>query len=247
MTEMGRVLIADDYETFLFSTADLLRKEGFVCDCAVDSETAKKLLKENQYDVMIADIRMPGNTDLEFIHELPTIAEGLPIILVTAFPRLKHAIQSVQLPVVAYLVKPPDMKELVEHVRVSAERSRVRRAVGLARQQLQTWRKELDNIEKLADAKEDHGTFVPVDAYLTLTLQNIVDSLSGLRSLTEAFADIRGEQQVCRLLNCPRATRLTEGLKETIKVLEKTKRSFKSKELGELRSKLEELLQEGVD
>lgn len=239
---MGRVLIADDEETFLFSTADLLRKEGYICDCAVDSDTAKRLLVENQYDVMIADIRMPGNTDLEFIHELPNIAEGLPIILVTAYPSLKSAIQSVRLPVIAYLVKPLDVGELIGHIRASAERSKVRRAVGIARQQLQSWRKELDNIEKLADAKEDHATFVPVDAYLTLTLQNIVESLSGLRTLTESIADISGEQQVCRLLNCPRATRLNEGLKETIRVLEKTKRSFKSKELGELRRRLESLL-----
>jgi len=239
---MGRVLIADDEETFLFSTADLLRKEGYTCDCAVDSDTAKRLLVENQYDVMIADIRMPGNTDLEFIHELPNIAEGLPIILVTAYPSLKSAIQSVRLPVIAYLVKPLDVGELIGHIRASAERSKVRRAVGIARQQLQSWRKELDNIEKLADAKEDHATFVPVDAYLTLTLQNIVESLSGLRTLTESIADISGEQQVCRLLNCPRATRLNEGLKETIRVLEKTKRSFKSKELGELRRRLESLL-----
>ncbi len=242
MAEMGRVLIADDEETFLFSTADLLRKEGYTCDCAVDSDTAKRLLVENQYDVMIADIRMPGNTDLEFIHELPNIAEGLPIILVTAYPSLKSAIQSVRLPVIAYLVKPLDVGELIGHIRASAERSKVRRAVGIARQQLQSWRKELDNIEKLADAKEDHATFVPVDAYLTLTLQNIVESLSGLRTLTESIADISGEQQVCRLLNCPRATRLNEGLKETIRVLEKTKRSFKSKELGELRRRLESLL-----
>ncbi len=203
MADLGRVLIADDEETFLFSTADLIRKEGYTCDCAVDSDAARRLLAENQYDVMIADIRMPGNDNLEFIHELPTIAQGLPIILMTAYPSLKSAIQSVRLPVVAYLVKPLDMGELIGHIRASAERSKVRRAVGIARQQLQSWRKELDNIEKLADAKEDHATFVPVDAYLTLTLQNIVESLSGLRTLTESIADISGEQQVCRLLNCP--------------------------------------------
>ena len=47
----------------------------------------------------------------------------------------------------------------------------------------------------------------------------------------------------CRLLDCPRLAVLTDSLKETIDVLEKTKKAFRSKELGSLRTKLEGVLE----
>ena len=119
MTNLGRILIADDEEIFLNSMADLLRREGYECGCAPDAIVAAELLRSNDYDLLIADIKMEGNFELEFIQDLPQIAAGMPVILVTGYPSMKSAIQSVQLPVVAYLVKPFEFKELLEQVEKS--------------------------------------------------------------------------------------------------------------------------------
>jgi len=119
MTDLGRILIADDEHTFLDSMADLLRREGHQCDCAPNAIVAADLLRRNDYDLLIADIKMEGNFELELIRDIPQIAGGMPVILVTGHPSLKSAIQSVQLPVVAYLVKPFEFKELLIHVQSS--------------------------------------------------------------------------------------------------------------------------------
>ena len=119
MTKLGRILIADDEEIFLNSMADLLRREGYECGCAPNAIVAAELLRSNDYDLLIADIKMEGNFELEFIQDLPQIATGMPVILVTGYPSMKSAIQSVQLPVVAYLVKPFEFKELLEQVQKS--------------------------------------------------------------------------------------------------------------------------------
>ena len=116
MTNLGRILIADDEEIFLNSMADLLRQAGYQCDCAPDAIVAAELLRGAEYDLLIADIKMEGNFELEFIQDLPQIATGMPVILVTGYPSMKSAIQSVQLPVVAYLIKPFEFKELLEQV-----------------------------------------------------------------------------------------------------------------------------------
>lgn len=116
MAELGRILLADDEELFLHSTADLLRRQGYECDCAVDARTAVEMLGKKSYDLLIADIKMPGNPDLEFIKELPRIAEGMPAILVTGYPSLNSAIQSIQLPVVSYLIKPFEFSDLLAQV-----------------------------------------------------------------------------------------------------------------------------------
>jgi PAS domain S-box-containing protein len=122
MISAGRLLLVDDEETFLRSTAALLRREGYECVCASDAATAAKLLREDGYDVLITDIKMPGNIDLELVRELPHIATGVPVILVTGYPSLQTATAAVQLSVVAYLVKPFDFSELLANVRSALAR-----------------------------------------------------------------------------------------------------------------------------
>jgi len=73
MAELGRILIADDEETFLFSTADLLREEGYECECASDSKTVIEMVKASRYDVLITDINMPGNSELELLKDISKV------------------------------------------------------------------------------------------------------------------------------------------------------------------------------
>lgn len=244
MADLGRVLIADDEETFLYSTAELVRQHGYHCDCAVDAETAADMLKAGEYDTLVADIKMPGNPNLELVQSVPTLAKGLPVILVTAYPSLRSAVQSIQLPVVAYMVKPIEIDDLLGKIRSGVQRSRTFRAVNKGQERLADWRRELEGIEAAMDAGPDASgvSGVPLNTFLTLTLRNIVGCLADLKQLVEALTTSAAEGDACHLLNCPRPLALNAALAETIAVLEKTKSAFKSKDLGELRKKLERLV-----
>ncbi len=239
MNVLGRILIADDEKSFLNSTADLLRREGYECNCSTDAETAVRMLKTSSYDLLIADINMPGNLELELVKELPKISEGMPVILVTGNPSLDSAIKSIKLTVAAYMVKPLEFKELLAQVKISIERYRAYRSVLSTSQRLQEWRKDLDGIEKLVSNVSGSTSSVPINTFFVLTLRNIVDSLLDLKHLAEELAKQGDEQYVCNLLECPRLTELENGLTESVDVLKKTKGAFKSKDLGELRKKLE--------
>ncbi len=122
MAGSGHILIADDDETFLQSTADLLRREEYVCDCASDARAVIEILRLARYDLLITDINMPGNTGLELIKNLPKNAEGMPVILVTGNHLINTEIQSLQPPVVACMHKPLDFDKLLAQVRISMER-----------------------------------------------------------------------------------------------------------------------------
>jgi CheY-like chemotaxis protein len=245
MADMGRILIADDEETFLFSTADLLRREGYECDCAPDAETSVEMLRNVRYDLLIADIKMPGNSQLEFISELPSIVEGLPVILVTGYPSINSAIQSLQLPVVAYMPKPVDFDQLLSHVQNAITQSRISHAVYYLQQRLQESHEGLTDIRNISVSAPGHAS-LPVDAFLELTFHNIIGALADLMHVTESFAKQEARSEICHLLNCPKLIELTNALEDTIDVLEKTKNSFKSKELGELRQKLERIVKNKI-
>jgi len=244
MAETGRILVADDDETFLLSTADLLRREGYYCDCAPDAAAAEKLLRAGRYDVLIADIRMPGNSDLEFVRSLPDTARGMPVILVTGYPSLGTAIESIRLPVVSYLVKPVDFDELLDRVRVAMQYSGTYEAVDATRTRVADWNQDLARLEHLMRLSRSDAAPLSTGAFINLTMSNIIGALWDLKSLTESIASRHGEPAACHLLNCPRPAALIEGIAQAVEVLEKTKRAFKSKELAELRRKLEGLIKE---
>lgn len=244
MSDTGRILIADDDETFLLSTADLLRKEGYDCDCAQDAATAAEMLCKDEYELIIADIRMPGNDELQFIRELPSIIEGVSVILVTGYPSVSTAIEAVKLPVVAYLVKPIDWVELLTHTQIAISGYRTYRTVDDAQVRLKDWSEKLEALSDNVKQKAGESGQFPMESFFSLTAKNIVGSLADLYVIMASIGGKNIEPYPCHLLNCPRIEGLTEAIVETIEILEKTKSSFKSKQLSELRKKLENVLKE---
>jgi YesN/AraC family two-component response regulator len=242
MTLLGNILIADDEETFLESTADLLRLKGYECTTVSNAGKATELLMENNYDLLIADIKMPGNPELELIETVSRLTKGLPVILVTGYPTLKTAIMSIKLPVVGYLLKPIELTDLLDLIQVALEHSRLRHSTLKTQAQLKTWNDELANLVMTIDASKGQLSQITVESYLNITLHNIIDSINSLKNITEAMAGAKNVNYACDLLNCPRDKAFYGIIEEVINTIKNTKRSFKSNDLGALRIKLEELL-----
>lgn len=123
--DTARLLLVDDDEMFLQSTAELLRREGYTCDVATDAASASELLMTRAYHALLTDIRMPGNTAMEFIEASREKFAELPVIVVTGYPSVSTAVTSLRLAAVDYLLKPVELSEL---------KRAVERAVGRGRQ-----------------------------------------------------------------------------------------------------------------
>ncbi len=236
-------MFADDEEGFRGPIAKMLQKDGYECDCASDAREVVEKLEENSYDLLITDICMPGNVELELVKELPKVADGMPVILITGYPSVDSAVESIGLAVTAYLIKPFKFDVLRDHVEKAIVNSRAYRALTNTRKRLQKWDKDLDTIKTLINVEADNASSVAINTFYDLTLQNIVDCLMELKHLTDTLILQGDEQYVCNLLNCPSLKTFKGGLFETVKVLKKTKNAFKSKDLAELRKKVETILE----
>jgi len=244
MSTMGRILIADDEDFFLKPTTDLLSNEGYECSNSHDAESALAKLKKSRFDLLIADVHMPGNSELELFKELQEIAEGMPVILVTGNPSLEIATKSIQLPVTAYMTKPLDFEMLLKHVKSSISNYKTYCSVQNTSQRLQEWQKELASIKDLIKKTSDATSSIPIQTFFKLTFRNIAESLLDMEHLIEGLDSGSDEQYACNLLDCPSLTKMKSGLEETMEVLRKTRESFKSKELAKLRSKLDTIVKE---
>lgn len=240
MTPRGRILLADDEATFLSSTAELLTREGFECVTVPDGKEALAEAAKGDFDLLITDLEMPGNSDLELVRRIAESSGGLPVIILTGYPSVRSAIACVELPVAAYLIKPVAFPELLARVQSAVQRFRSYRALESAERRLRDWRQEF---ETLAKVKNDGVPAPAIDVFLSLTLRNVMGSLTDLDQLGRALSGRSVATHPCQLMNCPRGAQLQEAIRETVDVLEQTKSAFKSKQLGELRHKLELLLE----
>ena len=234
----GRILLADDDRTFSLATADLLREQGFEVESVGDSEAALKRTAEQQFDLLITDLEMPGNADLQLVREIGERGNGLPVILLTGYASVRSAIACVELPVAAYLTKPIEFPLLLEKARGAVTRFRAYQAMHHAESRLKQYR---DEFAQASTAPVPSGSS-PVDVFLTLTLRNVMGSLTDLEQLGKALSQQPVGSHPCQLLNCPRGSQLRDAVVETVKILEETKGAFKSKTLGDLRHRLELML-----
>jgi CheY-like chemotaxis protein len=234
-----RILIADDEPSFALRLSLLLEHEGYRCETVPDGGAARERLHQERFDVLIADIHMPGNETLELVKEGPL--DGVAVVLVSGEPTLETAIEAIRLPVFGYLVKPFRLEVLKVEIERALELLELHNTVERARARLGGWAEELDIAGKLSSLSQ-RSSSLPVEAYVETTIRNVTAALVDVARITAGIAAKRsGEIDVCRFFQCPRLAQYREAVNETIEVLEKTKRSFKSKDLGLLRQKLEVL------
>ena len=120
--QAGRILIADDDPDLLRTTSTLLSRYGFDVHCVSNGHDASAALGEDRFDLLLADINMPGNRNLELLERSNEGAKLTPIILITAEPSIATAVKAVRSSVIDYITKPYRMRELVARLRAVLRR-----------------------------------------------------------------------------------------------------------------------------
>jgi len=246
MNEGSSILIVDDEAAFLESTAELLRRDGYRCDCAKDTNQAIAKLERNSYDLLISDIKMPGNQDLRIVREAQQISDGVPVILVTAYPSVETAMSAVELPVAAYVTKPVDHERLRAHVETSIARSRGYRKVSQVRRLLEECVKDLRETEQQRTSIRQGEATITRDL-LPTTIRTLSQCLATLVELETKTTSREPDIKLCEILGCPQWRTHRGAIMKTIEVLKETRKRFQSKELGKLRVALESLFDNETD
>ncbi|MBI5768869.1 MAG: sigma-54-dependent Fis family transcriptional regulator [Verrucomicrobia bacterium] len=113
----ARILIVDDDHAQRSLLETFLRSQGYSTQSAASGEAALQLLSEEDYAMMISDVRMPGMSGLETLRRVRQKKPGLPVLLVTAFADIRSAVTAMRDGAVNYLAKPIDLEELIATVR----------------------------------------------------------------------------------------------------------------------------------
>jgi DNA-binding response OmpR family regulator len=112
---MARLLVIDDERDIRHLYAAELEDEGYQVDTAGTGAKAVQLLKKHDFDLVVLDIKMKGESGLQILQNIVKEKSDLPVILCTAFSCYKEDFSSWLAD--AYVVKSSDITELKEEIR----------------------------------------------------------------------------------------------------------------------------------
>jgi two-component system response regulator AtoC len=114
---MPRILLAEDDEIMRETLYDRLIKNGWRVDGVGDGKKALALVKQNFYQVVLSDIRMPGLDGTRLLNEIKRLAPGTDVILMTAYGNVENAVDCLKKGAADYILKPFDMDDLTIRVK----------------------------------------------------------------------------------------------------------------------------------
>jgi excisionase family DNA binding protein len=104
--ERPRILVLDDEASIRDLLAKTLALADYDVDTAADGRSALERLRMYSYDLLIADLRMPGIDGLSVIREAKRLKADIPVIVITGYSTESAAIEALNLGVTSYLTKP---------------------------------------------------------------------------------------------------------------------------------------------
>jgi two-component system NtrC family response regulator len=133
---METILIVDDEKNYLLVLKELLAEEGYEVLIAQSAAEAIKIFQENELDLVITDMKMPGMTGMELLDFLKERDLHLPVIMMTAYGTVEKAVEAMKKGAYDYILKPFDNEALKTAVSKGLAMGRVIRQNRLLSQEL---------------------------------------------------------------------------------------------------------------
>jgi DNA-binding NtrC family response regulator len=119
--EKLRILIVDDDKGITGSLSAVLESEGYRTEVAHSVKEAIEKSYENDYNLAILDIKLPDGEGTNLLKALRETSPKMMKIMLTGYPMLENAVNSLNDGAVAYLIKPVDVEKLLETIKSKIE------------------------------------------------------------------------------------------------------------------------------
>lgn len=129
----NKILVVDDEHLIRWSLEQNLKKQGYEVVTAGNGEDALRLAREDQPDLVLLDIQLPGITGIEVLEKLKDYDEDILVIMLTAHGGLETAVNAMRLGAYDYVSKPFNLDELSIIIKKSLETSDLKREVARLR------------------------------------------------------------------------------------------------------------------
>ncbi|MDD2734708.1 MAG: sigma-54 dependent transcriptional regulator [Desulfuromonadaceae bacterium] len=127
--KQNKILVVDDEHLIRWSLEQNLKKQGYDVVTAGTGEDALRLVREEQPDLVLLDIQLPGISGIDVLEKIKEHDEDIIVIMVTANSGLENAVKAMRLGAYDYVSKPFNLEELAIVVRKALDSSDLKQEV----------------------------------------------------------------------------------------------------------------------
>lgn len=186
-----KILVLDDDKAICHVLADFLETKGYGITVRHTGESAIEIIKKENFDIVLVDIKLPGITGIETLKQIKSITPNTEVVMITGEGDISSAIEALEYGAFAYIRKPFDLYDLFSTVKKARERQVMRRRNI-------EYAKELEQLVKTQSEELQRERIIKEMVFShTLSAILVVDSELRIVSVNEAFRkmfDIREEE-----------------------------------------------------
>ena len=168
---MSRVLIIDDERSIRSTLREILEYEKYGVDEAADGFEGLLLVKDNRYDAILCDIKMPKMDGIELLTQITEITDT-PVIMISGHGTIDTAVEALRKGAYDYISKPVDLNRLLVTLRNAMDKNRLVDEARLLRRRIGNSYEMIGTSEGIARVRSMIAKVAPTEARVLITGEN---------------------------------------------------------------------------
>ena len=161
---MTKILIIDDEKSIRSTLREILEYEKYQVEEAEDGEIGLDLLKNNNFDVALCDVKMPKMDGLEVLEKAGGMGIETPFIMVSAHGTIETAVEATKKGAFDFVEKPPDLNRLLLSVRNALDRTTLVTETKVLRKKVSKTYDIIGDSKAISEVKEAIDKVAPTEA-----------------------------------------------------------------------------------
>ncbi|MCM8765983.1 MAG: response regulator [Candidatus Omnitrophica bacterium] len=212
----AKILVVDDDPLILETMKDILEIEGFQPLLSSQAQEGLEIIKRDNPDLVITDIKMPGVNGLEFLQRVKEISPELPVIIITGFASLESAIEALREGAYDYLIKPFEVEKIIAIIKRAIKEKMLAEKNKFLLQELQETSRELNKRLEQFFHLDKVSKIICSDFELEEFLFDILNATAG--AVKAKFASLMLFDEKEEYLKIKAVKGLAETLRETLRI-----------------------------
>ncbi len=169
---MAKILVIDDEKSIRDTLKEILEYEDHKVDVAADGEEGLEQFKNNKYDIVLLDIKMPKKDGIEVLEELFGVATDVPVIMISGHGNIDTAVESIKKGAYDFIEKPLDLNRLLVTIRNAMDRTSLITETKILKRQVTKTYDIVGESEPVKNVKDMIEKVAPTDARVLITGPN---------------------------------------------------------------------------
>jgi DNA-binding NtrC family response regulator len=169
---MPKILIIDDEKAIRKTMREILEYESYQVDEAENGIDGLNKLRDEHYDIVLLDIKMPKMDGMEVLEEAQKVNPDVPVIMISGHGTVESAVEAVKKGAFDFISKPPDLNRLLITIRNAMDKSSLVTETKVLKRKVTKTREIIGDSPSIKKIKETIERVAPTDARVMITGEN---------------------------------------------------------------------------